>query len=233
MKSFANSLRQLTFVSLVLGAYAQEIPLRIMPLGASITWGYLSSTGNGYRQDLLESLNGAGYTVDYVGSQQSGTMADPDNEGYPGLRIEQVQTKAEENVPTYLPNVYTINVGTNDAVQNFDVPNAGSRMNDLLSYLWSATPEATVILSTLIINLNATVDARAQTINTQLTSLASQLAGEGKRIVLADMHGSDGPQSDEMADSTHPNDVGYQKMANIWFREIQEASAAGFIQPAP
>ncbi|KAH7318105.1 SGNH hydrolase-type esterase domain-containing protein [Stachybotrys elegans] len=223
---------QVAALSLAVVANAQDIPLRLMPLGASITNGVGSSTGNGYRQFLLDRLNGAGYTVDYVGSQQSGDMADPDNEGFPGLRIEEVQQRAEEDVPNYLPNVYAINVGTNDATQDFDIDNAGGRMDDLLDYLWEVTPNATVLLSTLIINLNADTEARAQVINAQFVELAEQLAGEGRRIVLVDMHTEEGPLPEDMSDATHPNDTGFDKMAELWFRGVEQASAAGFIQPA-
>jgi lysophospholipase L1-like esterase len=214
---------------LAMAATSTALDMRLMPLGASITFGVGSSDGNGYRAKLRDQIVGAGHNVDMVGTQTGGSMEDNQNEGYPGLRIEEVQGKAEQNVPSFLPNVYTINVGTNDASQNFDVDNAGGRMNDLLNYLWTATPDATVILSTLIINLDSGTDARAQHINGQFSDLAGRLADEGRRIVLVDMHGADGPQSNEMSDNTHPNDTGFQKMADIFFRGIQQATDAGFI----
>lgn len=40
------------------------INLRILPLGDSITWGYGSTDGNGYRLDLLNLL--AGNDVQYI-----------------------------------------------------------------------------------------------------------------------------------------------------------------------
>ncbi|KAK3617285.1 hypothetical protein LTR56_025386, partial [Elasticomyces elasticus] len=55
------------------------VTLRMLPLGDSITWGYLSSDGNGYRLDLENLLDGN--PVEYIGSQQSGNMADNWNEG--------------------------------------------------------------------------------------------------------------------------------------------------------
>jgi hypothetical protein len=47
-----------------------------MPLGASITVGYQSSDGNGYRKPLREQLRYAGWEVDMVGSLTNGTMKD-------------------------------------------------------------------------------------------------------------------------------------------------------------
>jgi hypothetical protein len=45
-----------------------------------------------------------------------------------------------------------------------------------------------------------------------------------------DMHGPDGPQISDLADGTHPNDVGYAKMVTIWRRGIHEAVQKDIIQ---
>nr|UMZ45339.1 hypothetical protein [Paramyrothecium sp.] len=232
MAGFMKIFSYAAALSLALGASAQGVPLRLMPIGASITNGVGSSTGNGYRQFLQDSLVGAGFSVDYVGSQQSGDMADRDNEGYPGLRIEEVQHRAWDAVHANRPNVYAVNVGTNDASQDVDIYNAGLRMAALLDSLWSVTPDATVLLSTLLINMNGDTDSRAQIINAQYIGLAADWRAQGRRIVLVDMHGPDGPLPEDMNDPTHPNDTGFAKMAALWFRGIQDASASGFIQPA-
>ena len=48
--------------------------LRILCVGASITFGVGSTDGNGYRRDLRDLLEHAGSTVHYVGTQSSGNM---------------------------------------------------------------------------------------------------------------------------------------------------------------
>lgn len=53
-----------------------EFPLRILPLGASITWGQKSSDGNGYREHLREMLEKRSTVVDMVGNVKSGSMED-------------------------------------------------------------------------------------------------------------------------------------------------------------
>lgn len=62
-------------------AIAGGIPLRIMPLGASITHGVGSSDGNGYRNALRTKLVSQGNLVNMVGSNPNGTMKDNENEG--------------------------------------------------------------------------------------------------------------------------------------------------------
>jgi hypothetical protein len=50
--------------------------LRILPLGASITFGQGSTDGNGYRKYVRDRLRFDGWAVNMVGTQQSGTMQD-------------------------------------------------------------------------------------------------------------------------------------------------------------
>lgn len=50
--------------------------LRILPLGASITQGVGSSTGNGYRKPLRDKLRSEGWLVNMVGTKQDGNMVD-------------------------------------------------------------------------------------------------------------------------------------------------------------
>jgi hypothetical protein len=54
----------------------KAFPLRVLPLGASITFGIGSKDGNGYRKDVRDQLRFAGWEVDMVGGVQSGSMKD-------------------------------------------------------------------------------------------------------------------------------------------------------------
>jgi hypothetical protein len=55
---------------------ADSFTLRILPLGASITEGYKSSDGTGFRKALRAQLRHAGWSVNMVGSVTSGAMSD-------------------------------------------------------------------------------------------------------------------------------------------------------------
>ncbi len=79
--------------------FAKGIWLRILPLGASITYGLTSSDGNGYRKFLRDQIVDYGNPVNMVGSRRNGTMEDNDVEGWPGYIIDQVHTKANTAVP--------------------------------------------------------------------------------------------------------------------------------------
>lgn len=85
--------------------------MRVLCLGASITFGYSSSDGNGYRYALRKKLVEDGNIVNMVGTLSSGTMADNQVSGFIGLRIAEVAAKAEASFP-FLPNVVCIHVGS-------------------------------------------------------------------------------------------------------------------------
>ena len=70
---------------------ARAEPLRIMPIGDSITTGNDDSnlTPGGYRTTLYGLLNEAGYDFDFVGRMQDnpGPMPDNDHEGHSGITL--------------------------------------------------------------------------------------------------------------------------------------------------
>jgi hypothetical protein len=71
--------------------------IRLLPLGDSITWGFTSSDGNGYRL-ALHNLLQTGNTLDFIGSLKSGTMVDNDNEGHIGATIAQIAQSATNSL---------------------------------------------------------------------------------------------------------------------------------------
>ncbi|KAK5628703.1 hypothetical protein RRF57_004418 [Xylaria bambusicola] len=210
--------------------FAKGIWLRIMPLGASITYGLTSHDGNGYREFLRDQIVEYGNPVNMVGSRRNGTMEDNDVEGWPGYVISQVRTKAQTAVPKYKPNVVLINVGTNDCSGNIDLANAGNRMSALLDDVYKGSPRATIILSTLLVRSDEEKQECVEDVNNQFKSVAAAQRANGRRLVLVDMQPPDGPTTAELVDGIHPNEVGYAKMADIWFDGIKEADKAGFLQ---
>jgi hypothetical protein len=55
---------------------ADKVPLRILPLGASIVFGLLSSSGNGFRKPLRDQLRFEGWEVNMVGTKANDDMTD-------------------------------------------------------------------------------------------------------------------------------------------------------------
>ncbi|RDW72271.1 SGNH/GDSL hydrolase family protein [Aspergillus mulundensis] len=218
---------------------ASNIPLRILPLGASITWGQNSPTGNGYRAHLRNQLTSAGWNVDMVGSKKNGDMKDNDVEAHPGDTIAQVKA-ASENSYRYKPNVVLINAGTNDCRLNNQISTAGDRMRSLIEGLLKAAgngKEPLIVLSTLLPSGQKEIAKNTPSVNAQYRDLVKRMRKEGVSIILAEMNGKDPlikyPKdytTGGKVDDTHPNDEGYRKMASIWYEAIVDAAESGLIR---
>ncbi|OQE36935.1 hypothetical protein PENCOP_c011G02847 [Penicillium coprophilum] len=203
----------------------KPFPLRILPLGASITMGYKSKDGNGYRKWLRQQLRYAGWEVDMIGTLKNGTMHDNDHDGHIGWRIDQIAAHAK-TIISQQPNLILLNAGTNDALQDYKVDTAGKRMDSLLTYLFDNIPNTTIILSTL--TFNGKNPELGTDISTQYLELAAERRAQNDRLVIADM--STFIQWDQLVDKIHPTAAGYKEMASVWWAAIQEAEKEGFLE---
>lgn len=200
-----------------------------MALGGSVTRGVGSSDGTGYRKPLLQTLLAHGLNVRMAGSRRDGDMPNNDHEGWRGFRIDEIEAKARRSVERLLPDVFAVNAGSNDCLQSFQISEADKRMDAMLEYLWLASPQFTILLSTLLVSANDEVNSVVMRVNDQFRALAEKKSTEQRRIVLVDTNTSEGPDIHSLVDGIHPNDDGYAKMARLWFRGMQEAMQKGFI----
>lgn len=203
--------------------------IRLMPLGGSITYGSKSSSGNGYRKPLYDLLVADGYHIEMLGSRQAGTMSQNHNEGWRGFRIDQLESKVIKSVSTYLPDVITFNAGSNDCRQQYEIDSAGGRVRKLLERMWAVSPASTILLSTLVRSADERAERAVGRVNEQIWKISRDMAGGGRKLVVVDMHGVDGLGVGDLADGTHPNDGGYEKMGRLWYGGVKEAEEKGFL----
>lgn len=201
------------------GAFAED-PVRIMPLGDSITRGWYGSPGaNGYRKPLYLNLINHGYSVDFVGGQIDGDFADRNHEGHDGWHA------AGGSGGGLLPNVYNwltanpadivlLHIGTNDITYGDQDVN---EVNGILDEIDRYSTDITVILA-LIINRVPYSQVTTQ-YNNSLNQMALNRIAGGDDITIVNMENALNYSTD-MADSLHPNDSGYAKMADVWFAAL-------------
>lgn len=196
--------------------------LRILPLGDSITYGFQSSDGNGYRQYLLTLL--AGNNVNFIGSVQAGTMTNNNNEGHSGAIIDQIASYAYLSLPER-PNVVLLMAGTNDMNNDVDPDNAAARLGALIDEIFAACPDTVVIVAQIIPAANPDTFARLVTYNARISLLVNQQQTAGKHVIKAWMPLT----TDDLIDGLHPTDMGYSKMADGWLDALVRANAKGWI----
>lgn len=200
-------------------------PVRVMPLGDSITQG--GSIG-GYRLDLGTKLRAAGRTVDFVGSLADGpgSMPDRNHEGHPGWTIAQIDAIVANRLSTYTPRTILLHIGTND-MYGSDPGGAPRRLSALVDKITAQAPGAEVFVATIIPIRFA--DATVRNYNAAIVPMLRAKAAAGKRVHVVDMYPAV-PISD-LPDGIHPNATGYSKMATVWFNAL--ASVPGSVGDPP
>jgi len=213
--------------------------LRVMPLGDSITVGTYTPSSPpagqavGYRRklynDLVATANGR-YNIDFVGSLSEGLSAnppigDPEHEGHGGYCDDAAPGclgDIASNVIGWLdarpPDIVLLHIGTNGF--STDPSGVASILDNLRSWesrnypLW-------VFIARIIQTVNGSLDVETFNNNVQnmvrgrsnnRLFMVNQQTGAGLNYTTA--NGGD------MADNLHPNQSGYDKMADKWRADL-------------
>ncbi|KAJ7083801.1 SGNH hydrolase-type esterase domain-containing protein [Mycena epipterygia] len=178
--------------------------IRLLPLGDSITYGFTSTDGNGYRATLHDLLQ-PGNTLDFIGSIKSGTMVDNDNEGHIGAIIEQIAESATN--PLALParpNVVLLMAGTNDVIDGIN-STAPAALSTLIDTIFSTCPDAALIVATLTPLTGTGLQAGVNSYNQAVTQMVATRQAAGQHILLASMASI---LASDLVDGIHPTDAG-------------------------
>lgn len=213
--------------------------VRIMPLGDSITDDNQTETygtsGNSYRKPLWDYLNQNLFWVDFIGSRKNQTE-DFDNEhaGFPGitddLLADLLETGTRSNTQItpgpylneYPADVILLHIGTND----LEVDDTGVR--DILDQIDTADFRTTVILARILDRIPLVENSTTAQFNNAVGNMALSRISAGDKIIMVDMEKGAGlvyqyqydqPPGD-FVDYLHPNDHGYELMADLWYTEL-------------
>ena len=198
-------------------------PIRIMPLGDSITDG--AGTAGGYRLPLYTALTSAGYNVDYVGTRNDNGAAglpDSDHEGLSGWTIGQL----DSNIIDWLfaindPDVILLHIGTNDSGGGTAFTNAVDRLDALVTKIATNRPNANIIVTSLLPRgLEPNNTAITNYFNPYIPGKVAAQRALGRKVFFLDMHAY--LTTNDMYDTPplHPSATGYAKMAAAWYPVI-------------
>ncbi len=272
MKYLKNLIRipvLLTMVIPLLGTHMNGQPLlEILPLGNSITRGSMCLNGSisncdglgdafaiGYRLRLYDLMIGAGYNIDYVGSNHFGysLMSDSDNGGFSGIRDEWLADIMESGTSSYTGQVTTgaylnsfpadiilLHIGTNDVMagptQYNTVYDVG-RILDAIDDYETAHNRPILVLLARIISMQdypCNTNIGVKTYNNKLVTMAQNRINSGDKIIIVDMEcGAGLDYFSDLMDQAHPNQTGYDKMADKWFEVINGINTAPVVTQIP
>lgn len=203
-------------------------PIRIMPLGDSITLGggktYTDTNKYiGYRKALWQKLVYEAYSVDFVGGLVNGEFYlsqenfDPDHEGHAGFRDDEIAAGIYDWLVANPAEVILLHIGTNDLTESpADVAN-------ILDEIDRFDERIPVVLAR-IINRNP-YHAPTTTFNDNVEAMALTRIANGDKLIIVDMEDGAGinyaqQPAGDMWDSLHPYTTGYNKMADVWFAAL-------------
>jgi lysophospholipase L1-like esterase len=211
----------------VLPSSAAAAPVRIMPLGDSIT------AGPGcWRALLWDHLQRTGYTnTDFVGTQVGGGCAvahDGDHEGHGGFSATGI---ADQNqLPGWLaatnPHIVLMHLGTNDLWGGTISTDAIlAAYTKLVGQMRANNPDVKVIVAQIIPMEPANCTGCAQRVvalNNAIPGWAAGLSTSRSPITVVDQWTGFSAATDTF-DGVHPVDSGFRKMADRWYPALTSA----------
>ena len=248
--------------------------VKVMCIGDSITDGY--GVSGSYRKFIYNGLTSLGHQIDMVGSKTGWSTSytdeetgetfsyDDDNTGYSGYTIQSfggrtgiLETLKETDcLAQTQPDIVTLQIGTNDVIDNYELDKAGERLEGLAAYILQNIPDGSVLFVTTIPYLDpnrsdvynwfgnyrhsadwqtqyddATVEvnvkAAVEQYNADVKSVVEKLSAQYDSIYFADVNSAITDVKTQLMDGVHPNNTGYKAMGAYWTEKLDDYLAGG------
>lgn len=114
----------------------------------------------------------------------------------------------------------TNNLNRNPAYNDPKEAKAPGLLADLIDFIIESRPDATLIVAQIILAADPRVTTKIKKFNAAIPAIVKQRRDAGHHVLLVDMGSIDAEYIVE--DGVHPTDLGYQKMADIWYQGIKD-----------
>ncbi|KAF5238252.1 hypothetical protein FAUST_5619 [Fusarium austroamericanum] len=201
--------------------------LRILPVGDSITVGYLSDRqggdGNGYRGQLKKDLSGD--KVIFAGTESSGTMIDGNYAAWSGKTIQYISDHVDPSLKQH-PNIILLAAGTNDMNPNHgiskegnDPKDAADRLGKLIDKMVKACPDATILVAMIINTCDEKQSPATKEFQKFVPGVVRARHDDGKHVLAVDFTTF---KTSDLQDCIHPTNDGYKLMGDYWYSFIHQ-----------
>ena len=209
--------------SVAVGQMSSPQPIRIMPLGDSITHTFHGHAS--WRYLLFKDLEALGYNVDFVGSQNTGFLGatlysdfDPDHEGHWGARADQSLGMLSTWLPAANPDIVLIHLGHNDLGQGQTPDSTSGEIWNIIQTCRLQNPNV-VVLVAKIIPAMASWKPKQEELNNLLADIVVLGTTTQSPLHIVDQWTGFIPQI-HTYDGVHPNTIGERMMAGRWLEQL-------------
>lgn len=201
-------------------------PVRIMPVGDSITQG--DSDHNTYRRPLWKSLEAKGYRVEFVGSLRTNHRGAPplddfdrDHEGHWGWRTDEVLDRIRGWVAASQPDVLLVHLGSNDVFQGESIDSTLAELSEMIDAVRESRPRATFLLAQIIPTATGRANATIRELNSRIPEIAASRSTPDSRVIVVD-HFTGFDAARQTYDGVHPNPDGEIHLSDRWLEVLEE-----------
>jgi acyl-CoA thioesterase I len=199
--------------------------VKIMAVGDSIT--QADADHDSYRRPLWQSLQGAGYRVDFVGSQTEHRRGpaphsdfDRDHEGHWGFRTDEVLDVLPPSASAAGADIVLLHLGHNDVFERQSNGSTLGELSAIIDVVRGANPRVTVLLAQIIPTENDSVNQDIEDLNAAIPGLAASRSTAASPVIVVDHYsGFDGRR--DTYDGVHPSADGEQRMASVWLNALR------------
>jgi lysophospholipase L1-like esterase len=235
IKKFYIPISVLFFV--LFGAALGAVPIKIMPLGDSIT-----GTPGCWRAFLWDKLQKNGYTnIDFVGTQSWATCSipyDQDGEGHGSILACDIadQNQLPPWLASTLPDIVLMHLGTNDIMGNKTIAQIIAAFDKMVDQMRASNPNMKILVAQIIPMYSATTGCTicyqgTIDLKNAIVPWASGKTTSQSPVVPVDCWTGFDTATDT-SEGIHPNDIGNQKIADKWYPAlIPFLSASGTTAP--
>ncbi|KAG5808825.1 hypothetical protein H9Q71_006708 [Fusarium xylarioides] len=210
--------------------------LRILPVGDSITVGYLSDRkggdGNGYRGQLKKDLSGD--KAVFAGTESSGTMTDGNYAAWSGKTIQYISDHVDPSLKQQ-PNIILLAAGTNDMNPNRGISKEGNdpkgaadRLGKLIDKMVKACPDATILVAMIINTCDEKQSPATKEFQKLVPGVVKSRHNDGKHVLAVDFTTF---KTSDLQDCIHPTNDGYKLMGDYWYSFIHQIPSSWIKKP--
>ncbi len=213
----------------------KDKPVRILPMGDSLTQGKEHDNCGAYRPALLEMLDGDGIEYVFTGkhdwSRDNVKNYQFMHSGYGGATVELLASELQY-VANRDPDIVLLMIGRNDNGKGFYGEVQANRIYEqLVKPMLDMYPNATIYVASIppcrqqgAEKLNISGDKAQTDTNPAIEAMVAERKAAGEPVEFVDMSAeATGLTWEDYNDTdfVHPMPVGYEKIAKQWYNAIK------------